>query len=488
MVREINPPSESLILDKTLDKSTWRFSQSSSRIVPSFQEHTQDLVSEMPTFRFVAFLTSLLGMLLTLSAVSAKENPKAQWGQWRGPLSTGVAPLAKPPTRWSEKENIRGKAAIPGRGLSSPVVWGESVFLTTAIERGTPRALLKAPSAGAHNNMPARYEQKFVVLALNRKDGSVLWEHTARIAQPHEDTHTSGSWASQSPVTDGEVLCASFGSAGLYCYTLKGKLLWHKDLGDMEIYHGHGEGSSPALFKNLVIINWDHQGASFLVAMDKLTGKEIWRRERDEITSWASPLVVTHRGKTQVIISATDRIRGYELNSGEDIWACGGLSRNVVATPVYGDGFLYTGSSYNTRAFMGINLDKARGDITGTDAVAWTHTRNTPYVPSPILYKDSLCYIRHLQGVLSCVEPQTGKTQWGPQKLPGIRRVYASPVGAADKIYVLGRQGTTAVLKRSHRFQPLASNSLKDIFGASPAIVGNEIFMRGEESLYCIAE
>ena len=159
----------------------------------------------------------------------------------------------------------------------------------------------------------------------------------------------------------------------------------------------------------------------------------------------------------------------------------------MVATPVYGDGFLYTGSSYNTRAFVAINLEKARGDITGTDAIAWSRNYDTPYVPSPILYADSLCYIRHLQGVVTCVEAQSGRTQWGPQKLSGIRRVYASPVGAADRIYVVGRQGTTAVFKRGAQFELLARNHLDDVFGASPALAGNEIFLRGEEHLYCIA-
>jgi len=435
-------------------------------------------------------LFALTLILLMASPVASAKEPGAQkqWGQWRGPLGTGVAPHAHPPLRWSEQENLKWKIPVPGKGLSSPVVWGGQVFITTAIPFGSSQSPIQAPSAGAHNNMPAHHKQKFVLMAIDRANGKVLWEKVARTSQPHEDTHSSGSWASQSPVTDGQVVCASFGSAGIYCYTLKGALLWKKDLGDMEIFHGHGEGSSPVLHGNLLVVNWDHQGASFLVALNKNNGQEVWRQARDEITSWASPMVATHRGSPQVIVSATGRIRGYDLNTGKDLWACGGLSRNVVATPVYSDGYLYTGSSYNTRAFLAINLDKARGDITGTNAIAWSRNYDTPYVPSPILYANSLCYIRHLQGILTCVEAQSGRTQWGPQKLPGVRRVYASPVGAADRIYVLGRQGTTAVFKRGDTFELLARNKLNDVFGASPALAGNEIFLRGEDHLYCAAE
>ena len=410
------------------------------------------------------------------------------WEQWRGPLGTGVAPDADPPVEWSEGRNVRWKTEIPGLGHSTPVVRGNRIFVTTAIPYGEPVDVEHEHADGAHHNMAPQRKQKLVVLAVDRKDGRILWERTVREVLPHDSTHQSGSWASSSAITDGERVYAFFGSGGLFALDVEGKPLWQADLGEMQIKHGHGEGSSPALHGETLIVNWDHEAGSFVVALDSRSGKERWKVARDERTSWSSPLVVEHGGRAQAIIAATNRVRAYDVASGEVIWECGGLSGNVVASPVAANGLVYVASSYETRAMLAIRLDAAKGDITGTDAVAWTRDRDTPYVPSPILYEDTLCFLKHYQGILTCMDAGTGKTLFGPERLPSIRNVYASPVGAAGRIYVTDLAGTTVVLKRGNALEVLAINRLDDSFAASPAIVDDEIILRGERYLYAIAE
>ena len=437
--------------------------------------------------------TVIIAVALAVLAPPALADEKAldaldQWAQWRGPLGAGVAPHGDPPVEWSEDKNVRWKIAIPGKGHSTPIIWGDRIFITTAVPYGDTSAPRGARSPGAHNNVRPLRSYEYVVLAVSRRDGVVLWQRTVRKERPHESTHESGSWASNSPVTDGERLFAYFGSRGLYCLDLDGELLWQTDVGDMQTLHGHGEGGSPALHGDTLIVNWDHEGDSFVIAFDKRTGKQRWKVARDEGTSWSTPLVVEHAGKPQVIIAATNRVRAYDLANGDVIWECGGLSGNVVASPVAGDGFVYVTNSYETREMLAIRLADAKGDITNTNAVVWTRHRDTPYVPSPLLYGDKLYFLRHYQGYLTCVHAKTGESLFGLQRLPGIGNVYASLVGAADRVYIVDRNGTTVVIKRGAKFELLARNRLDDSFSASPAIVGKELYLRGERSLYCIAE
>ncbi len=415
-------------------------------------------------------------------------DAKHHWPQWRGPVGTGVAPDADPPVEWSEGKNIRWKLALPGLGHSTPIIWGNRVFITTAVPYGARVEPKWDRSPGAHDGLPVTYRQKFVVLAASRSDGKIIWQRTVGQTLPHEGGHYTGSLASNSPVTDGEHLFAFFGSRGLYCFDLDGELQWKKDLGDMQTLHGHGEGSSPALHADTLIINWDHEGQSFVTAFDKRTGKQRWRVARNEVTSWATPIVVEHDGKPQVVISGTKRVRGYDLTTGHVIWECAGLSRNVVASPVAADGMVYAGSSYDTRAMLAIRLEGAQGDITGTDQVVWTRRRGTPYVPSPLLYGDSLYFLRHYQGILSRVSAKTGEDQGGPFRLGGIRNVYASPVGAANRVYISDHDGATLVISHAESPRILALNRLNDSFSASAAVVGRELFLRGQKYLYCIAE
>jgi outer membrane protein assembly factor BamB len=264
--------------------------------------------------------------------------------------------------------------------------------------------------------------------------------------------------------------------------------VWKAELGVMNTKHAHGEGASPVLHGDTVVVNWDHEGESAIHAFDKHTGKLKWRKERDEVTSWSSPIVIEHEGKFQVIVSATKRIRAYDLEDGTVIWECGGMSNNVVASPVYAEGVVIAACSYDKRAIMAIKVAGAKGDITGTDQVLWQTNQRTPYVPSPLLVDSAVLFLNHYQGVLSCLDYKTGETLAGPFRLGPIRDVYASPVSAAQRIYITDRSGTTLVLSAGAEPDEIAINKLDDVFSASAALVGKELFLRGEKHLYCIAE
>lgn len=436
------------------------------------------------TARLPFVLASVWG-LLGIGATSLATPP---WPAWRGPTGTGVAASGSPPIVWSETENIKWKTEIPGLGHSSPVVAGGLIFLTSAIPVGEKLAPKYSNAPGAHDNLPISQRQEFVALAVNRKDGNIVWSTKLHEALPHEGGHQTASLASASPVTNGQYVVAHFGSYGTYCLDFDGKVIWKKSLGRMHSKHGHGEGSSPALFNSTVVINWDHEEQSFVVALDIKSGKELWRVPRDEVTSWSSPLIVTHDGTQQVIVCGTTRVRAYDLADGRVIWECGGLSANVVATPVAADGMVYVGSSYEIRSMFAIRLAGAKGDITGTHAVVWSRRDRTPYVPSPILYDDGLYFLRHYQGILTRVDAKTGEEPTGPFRLGALRDIYASPVGADGRIYFTDLYGVTQVVSHGQLPRPLAVNRLDDSFSASAAIVDDEIFLRGRRYLYCIAD
>lgn len=436
-------------------------------------------------------LLLLLFALINVQALGQDESRSVEnWAQWRGPLSTGEAPEATPPTRWSETENIKWKIELDGLGHSSPIVWEDHVFVTTAIPTGDqfedPFKSDKRP--GAHDNLPVNQKHQFAVIAIDRNSGDVLWKKVVHETVPREGGHYTASLASATPVTNGEHVFASFGSFGVYCLDFDGNLVWEKQLGQMHTKHGHGEGASPALHGETLVVNWDHEEDSFIVALQIDTGDEIWKQERDEVTSWSSPIIIEYEGRHQVVAAGTKRVRGYDLESGAVIWECGGLSNNVVATPVYADGVVYVGSSYESRAVFAIQLKDANGDVTGTQHVLWKYQQRTPYVPSPLLYDGTLYYLRHYQGVLTRLDAKTGEETVGPFRLKGLNDIYASPVAADDKMYFVDRSGVTLILSHKDIPKVLGANRLDDELSASPALVGKEIFLRGKRFLYCISE
>ena len=281
---------------------------------------------------------------------------------------------------------------------------------------------------------------QYLAFALSRKDGRVLWKTVVRQAWPHEGGHTTGSPASNSPATDGEFLYAFFGSRGLYCLDSNGAVTWERDLGRMQTLHAHGEGSSPVLHGDTLIVNWDHEGSSFLHAFDKRTGRTLWKIPRDEKTSWSTPLVLVHDGRPQVVVSATKRVRGYDLATGRQLWECAGLTDNVVSSPVHWRDLVIAGNSYYAQSMLAIRLTGAQGDISRATNVVWRLNRFTPYVSTPLLYDDTLYHIRHNQNILVRLDPATGAFRGDLLRLDGIRDfIFASPVGADGRIYITGR-------------------------------------------------
>lgn len=422
--------------------------------------------------------------------------PPSFWPEWRGPLRTGAALGAHPPLRWAEGSNVLWKAAIPGRGHSTPIVWKEHIFLTSAVE--TDQAadpekvrVVEAETPEFHRKqafMPTKALQ-FMVLALKRSDGREAWKKTLLEEMPFSATHGDGSWASSSPATDGERLYVYFGSYGLYCLTLDGKRLWEKRFGPMKMKANFGEGITPVLCGDLLIVNLDQEGESSLLALDKKTGAEKWRVARDEATSWSTPLVVDHRGKRQIVVSATKKIRSYDATSGKILWECGGMTGNVIPCPLYDGERVICMSGFRGSALLAISLDKAAGDITGNaEAIAWSTNKDTPYTPSPILSGGLVYYLRANDGLLSCVEAATGKPAYEAQRLEGIKVAFSSPIEAGGRLYVSGKEGKTVVAKAGRDFDVLAVNSLEDKFTASAVAVDGQLFLRGWKNLYCLAE
>lgn len=415
--------------------------------------------------------TVLLYATTGLSTGEAAETPRetgSSWAQWRGPLHTGEAPRGNPPLEWSEEKNVHWKVEIPGLGKSTPVIWRDLVFVTTAVPKGESGNL------------------EYVVQAHNRSDGQVRWRKAVREQTPHEGTHKDGSFASGSALTDGERVYAFFGSRGLFALDLKGNLLWEKQLGTMQTRLSFGEGASPVLHGEHLVVNWDHEGADFVVALDRKTGREIWRTERDEPTSWATPIVVTHEGKAQVIVNATNRVKGYDLATGKALWEAGGMTANVIPSPVHADGTVYVTSGFRGNALMAIRLAEAQGDVAGKSAISWSYGRDTPYVPSPLLFKGGLYFLKTNSAVLTRIDVATGKPDY-TERLEGLSNVYASPVAASGRIYVLSREGVTMVLEAGPSLKVLAVSRLADGFDASPAIVDDEIYLRGHKHLYRIS-
>jgi outer membrane protein assembly factor BamB len=420
-----------------------------------------------------------LAGLAGLPGAALAETPSG-WPRWRGPLGNGVSPDGDPPLRWSEQKNVHFKVALDGDGLATPIVWGDRVFVLSALAEDG------GGSASASDETPLP-RLRYLVTAYDRHDGSRLWQQTAAERLPHEGHHSESGWAAASPVTDGERLYAHFGSAGTFAYTLEGELLWKVDLGDMITRLGYGEGSSPGLWGDTLVINWDHEADSFVVALDKHTGEERWRRERPgELTSWSTPAIHEHEGRVHAIVAAGGRTRAYDIRNGEVLWSLSGLGMNVIPTPIYDEGTLYLASGKRDSPRMQVvDLSGASGDLDGSAAVLWTRDRDTPYVATPLLYRGQLYFFKHVRSILTSVDAATGETLFSERLDLGM--VFASPVAAAGRIYLLGREGKTLVLEPGPELKILAENHLDDVFDASPAIVGGDLYLRGRHYLYRVA-
>ena len=440
----------------------------------------------MPRTLALAIASAALALGSFADVSSQAAGAERYWPQWRGPHFKGVSTTANPPVTWSETKNIAWKVPLPGRGNSTPGVWGDRLFVTSAVPAGVTGEAQHAPRGG----LPQRGMHRFVVLALDRKTGKTLWERTAREQEPHEASHfENGTWASGSPITDGQRLFAYFESFGLYAYDLDGKRLWEKDFGDKRMRNEFGEGSTPVLHGDTLVVVWDHlNGQSFVTAIDARDGKELWRVARKEIDTWATPIVVEANGRPQVVVPAMERVRAYDLASGNVVWESDGLTMNTIPSPVFEDGILFLMSGFRGNDLKAIRVADAKGNIDGTGAILWTMDRDTPYVPSPLLYDGILYFLKSNNGILTALDAKTGKPHYSQQRLDGVPNVFASPVAARGRVYLPGREGATAVIMSGPAFEVLATNMLDDSVDASPALVDNMMYLRGYKSLYAVAE
>jgi outer membrane protein assembly factor BamB len=419
---------------------------------------------------------SLLAATLVVAGAPALTTPAAPaaaqqfWPEWRGPLGTGEAPEATPPREWSATKNIAWKTEVPGVGKSSPIVWNDLIVVTTAVPK----------------DASADPDLEWTVLGYGRADGAVKWKRVVHTGKPHEGHHKDGTFASGSALTDGTRIYAFLGSRGLYALDMKGAVLWQKELGLMRTRNGFGEGSSATVHNGTLVVTWDHEDADFVAAFDAATGKEKWRQTRDEPTTWATPHVVVVGGKPQVVVNGTNRLVSYDLATGTPVWQTAGTTLNVIPSPVSANGLVYAMAGFRGNSLKAIKLADARGELTGAPAIAFTYDRDTPYVPSPLLYKGGLYFLKSNSGILTQLDAATGAVRY-MQRLDATPNVYASPVAAAGLVYVVGREGTTLVIEAGPEFKPVATNVLGEPIDASPAVVGKEIYIRSTKHLYRIS-
>lgn len=438
-------------------------------------------------------LTLIVGISLGFAALSffAGKVSAGNWPQWRGPDGSGISTEKNLPSEWSPTKNIKWKTPIDGRAHSSPIVWGNRVFLTTAIEG----AEVPGAKAVQHkidgkdfvhpDSLGANRKQTFKVICLDRDSGKILWQETAWEGTPFDDRHRKSSYAASTPATDGKMVYAFFGAEGLYAYDFKGKLAWKAELGKMGNL-GMGTGTSPILFNNVVIVQADEENgeASFIVGLDKKTGKEVWRTPRKVQISWSTPLLVRTASRAELIASGTESIVSYDPATGKELWRHKGVESNAIPSPVANNDMVYLVAGYPAKVALAIRLGQT-GDLTGTANVPWKYEKGTAYVPSPILYGDYL-YLTTDRGILTCIDAKTGEVKYEGGRIPVPATFTASPVAFDGKILMTSEDGDTFFVKSGPKHEVIGTNSIGEAVYASPAIADGSIYIRGEKNLYRI--
>nr|MBA3323474.1 PQQ-binding-like beta-propeller repeat protein [Pyrinomonadaceae bacterium] len=437
-----------------------------------------------------------LSLLIAVAAAQAQN-----WPQFRGPQASGVADGKTSPTAWdvAKMSNIKWKTEIPGLAHSGPVVWGDKVFVTTAIS-SDPKASLRVGLYGDVEPVKQEPKHTWKVYALDKRTGKILWEQTAYEGLPKVKRHTKATHASSTPATDGKHVVALFGAEGLYCYDVNGKLLWKQDLGPMDagwFYdpdYQWGHASSPVIYKNMVIVQADIQKDSFIAAYDLKTGKQLWKTLRDEIPSWGTPTVYEGKMRAELITNGTKFVRGYDPLTGKELWRLGGNSEITTPTPIIAHDLVYVTSGYAPiQPIYAIRLGVANGDITlpkGADtnaSVAWSKQRGGPYMPTPIVYGEHL-YTCANNGILTAYDAKTGEKVY-QERIAGRGGAFtASPVAADGKLYFTSEDGEIFVIKAGPKYELLATNNMGEVCMATPAISDGTFFIRAQRHLYAIAE
>ncbi len=428
-----------------------------------------------------AALTSWL-----LTTAGAADN----WAQFRGPGATGVSAASGLPDTWNAEDGVAWRIPIPGRGWSSPIVWGNRIFVTTAIkEGGEPEPVKKGLYFGGNRPAP-KDVYRYAVCSLDLGSGKILWQKEVHRGIPQHGYHVKGSLASETAVTDGERVYAYIGNVGLFCFDFEGGLLWSKRWESVETRFGWGTAASPVLHGDRVYVVNDNEKQSFLVALDKKTGEQIWRVDREEGSNWATPFVWKNEKRTEIVTPGTGRIRSYGLD-GELLWELAGMSSITIPTPFAGHGLLYVTSGYvrdQRRPLFAIRPGAA-GDIslkedqTENEHIAWCQKQAGPYNPSPILCGDYV-YVLYDMGLIACYDAKTGEEVYSKRRIgDGARGFTSSPWAYDDKLFCLSEDGDTFVIRAGLKFELLGKNSLGELCMATPAIVRDGLIVRTESHL-----
>ncbi|MEZ6143229.1 MAG: PQQ-binding-like beta-propeller repeat protein [Zavarzinella sp.] len=429
---------------------------------------------------------------LTLIAAALPTTVQAtDWPQFRGPGGTGViTDSVVPPSTWTEKENIAWRFEVPGHGWSCPIVVGNNVFVTSCVTD----AKVAAPKTGYYAPLDTKThdgEHRWTLFCLDATTGKVLWEQVAHKGKPKHPIHVKASYASETPVSDGERVYAYFGNVGIFCYDLKGQMLWTRTWDVVPTQLNWGTGASPVLHEDQIIIVNDNEKASFIVSLDKRTGKVLWKTDRNEKSNWATPFIWKHAKRTEIVTCGKGKVRSYDLD-GKLLWEFGGMSSICVPSPVVAGDLLIISSGYEFGRPRPVFAVKpgATGDITlkkgetNNEFIVWYKEPAGAYHPTPLVLGDYL-YVLYSTGFISCFEAQTGKTVYERERLGGS--FTASPWSYQGKVFCLGEDGTTYVVKAGKEFELVGKNVLNEVSLATPAIANGRLFLRTREALYCIS-
>ncbi len=431
-----------------------------------------------------------LGLGLAFCIVNVGSNPASagesmHWPHWRGPNANGVVDVGSPPVTWGGAENLAWVSQLPGTGASTPIIVGKNLYIVSAEE--TDRLVVppveKHPDA---RTQPPQKHYRFWLLALDRESGRERWRNIIVEAAPREGHHRTNTYAGGSPVSDGDRLYLSLGSRGVYAFDLDGQVLWKRDLGEIRTRRGWGEASTPAVYGSNLVVPWDQEDQSRLVNLDAKSGDILWEVARDEPSNWSTPVFLPSSEGMQVVLNGTNRARGYALSNGRSIWEVGTLSVNAIPTPVFDEQFVYCMSGYRKSIAFAIPRG-AVGDLTGSSRVGWVSNRNTPYVASPLLYRGHIYMTKGLSNRISILDAKTGDPLVEAEPLTGLSNVYASPIGVNGFVYIVDREGNTAVLRAGHQLDVVSVNRINDTVDASPVVVGNRLYLRSWNAVYCFS-
>lgn len=429
-----------------------------------------------------------------------KAPAKVNWPSFRGPGASGISEGQNLPDHWDPKtgQNILWRTPIPGLAHSSPVVWGDRIFLTTAVSTD-PKATFKPGLYGDGDASKDQSVHRWILYSIDKKTGKIIWERLAHEGQPMEKRHIKSTYANSTPATDGRIVVSWFGSEGVYAYDFKGNLLWKVDIGriDLGAYDiptvEWGPASSPIIWNNLVILQVDTQADSFLLALDAATGKTVWKTDREEIPSWGTPTIANTSAGPVLVTNASNYIRAYDPKTGKELWRLGGSSKITAPTPIYADDLIVVVSGRGPERPIFVVRPNARGDLTlpsgqkSSDAIVWSMTGRGSYMPSPLAYNGTL-YILNNNGLFDAYNLKTGAEVYR-QRLPNVGSGFSSsPVAADGKIYLSSEDGEILVITAGEKFNHVATNSMGELLMATPAMSEGVMYVRSSTSLFAIGQ